>query len=104
MRFLYTLLLYPLVPWILLRLAWRSWNEPGYTQNVAERFGTYKKTAASPLIWVHAVSVGETRASQPLVEALLREYPQHYVLMTHMTPTGRDTRRELFAGSVERCY
>jgi 3-deoxy-D-manno-octulosonic-acid transferase len=104
MRALYTLLLYPLVPWILLRLMWRSWREPGYRYNLAERFGSYQKTAASPLIWVHAVSVGETRAAQPLVEALLRDYPQHYVLMTHMTPSGRDAGREIFAGSVERCY
>src|SRR5262249_12967388 len=56
------------------------------------------------LIWVHAVSVGETRAAQPLIETLLRQYPNHFMLVTHMTPTGRDAGRELFAGRVERCY
>jgi 3-deoxy-D-manno-octulosonic-acid transferase len=104
MRYFYTLLLYLLVPWVMLRLVWRSWREPGYLQNVGERFGSYRKTAGAPLIWVHAVSVGETRAAQPLVEALLRSYPQYYVLLTHMTPTGRETGRELFGGRVERCY
>ena len=78
MRYLYTLLLYLLVPWVLLRLVWRSWREPGYLQNVGERFGHYRKLAGAPLIWVHAVSVGETRAAQPLIEALLREHPQHF--------------------------
>src|SRR6185369_3732177 len=96
MRYLYTLILYLLVPWIVLRLWLRSWREPGYTQYLGERFGSYRKVAGSPLIWVHAVSVGETRAAQPLIQALLRDHPQHYVLITHMTPTGREAGRELF--------
>jgi 3-deoxy-D-manno-octulosonic-acid transferase len=104
MRYLYTLLLYLLVPWIWLRLVWRSWREPGYLQNVGERFGSYKKIAGAPLIWVHAVSVGETRSAQPLIEALLRSYPKYYVLITHMTPTGREAGRELYGGRVSRCY
>ena len=104
MRYLYTLLLYLLVPWILVRLIWRAWREPGYLRYFGERFGSYRKMAGTPLIWIHAVSVGETRAAQPLVEALLRAYPQHYVLLTHMTPTGRETGKELFGGRVERCY
>lgn len=104
MRFVYTLLLYLLVPWILLRLAWRARREPGYLRNVAERFGHYAQTPVEPLIWIHAVSVGETRAAQPLIEALLSKYPQHYVLLTHMTPTGRETGKALFGRKVERCY
>jgi 3-deoxy-D-manno-octulosonic-acid transferase len=104
MRYLYTLLLYLLVPWIMLRLVWRSWREAGYLENVGERFGNYRKTAGTPLIWVHAVSVGETRAAQPLIQALFRDYPQYYVLITHMTPTGREAGRELYGGRVERCY
>src|SRR5262249_45266807 len=91
MRFLYSLLLYLMVPLVLLRLLWRSLRESGSRQNVGERFGNYRKIAASPVIWVHAVSVGETRASQPLVDEVLRAYPEHYVLLTHMTPTGRET-------------
>ena len=104
MRLVYTLLLYLLVPWIMLRLVWRSWREAGYLENVGERFGNYRKTAGAPLIWVHAVSVGETRAAQPLIQALFRDYPQYYVLITHMTPTGREAGRELYRGHVERCY
>ena len=104
MRYLYTLLLYLLVPWIFVRLVWRALREPGYLRYVGERFGSYGKTAGTPLIWVHAVSVGETRAAQPLVEALLHAYPHYYVLLTHMTPTGRDAGRAIFGGRVARCY
>ncbi len=49
------------------------------------------------LVWVHAVSVGETRAAQPLVDALLARDAGLRVLLTHMTPTGMATGRELFA-------
>lgn len=104
MRFIYTLILYALVPWILLRLVWRTVREPGYLDFLGERFGSYRRIASAPLIWVHAVSVGETRAAQPLVEALLQQYPDHYLLITHMTPTGREAGREIYGGSVERCY
>jgi len=49
------------------------------------------------LLWIHAVSVGETRAAQPLIEALLGRDPRLHILLTHMTPTGRATGEELFA-------
>ena len=58
----------------------------------------------APTIWLHAVSVGETRAAQPLVAALRASYPEHRILFTHMTPTGRATSETLFGESVERIY
>jgi 3-deoxy-D-manno-octulosonic-acid transferase len=57
-----------------------------------------------PRIWIHAVSVGETRAAAPLVDALARRYPGHRILLTHMTPTGRATSEELFGERVERAW
>jgi 3-deoxy-D-manno-octulosonic-acid transferase len=51
---------------------------------------------------VHAVSVGETRAAQPLVDALLAQWPGCRILLTHMTPTGRATGHALFAQHGER--
>jgi 3-deoxy-D-manno-octulosonic-acid transferase len=103
-RFAYTLLLYLLLPYVLARLVWRARNQRGYLAHIAERFGYYPQDAGGPLIWVHAVSVGETRAAGPLVHALLAKYPGHRVLLTHMTPTGRDAGQELFGGNVVRCY
>ena len=103
-RFFYTLLLYLLLPYILLRLVWRARRQRGYLGHVAERFGHYAQAAGGPLIWVHAVSVGETRAAEPLIQALRGKYPQHRVLLTHMTPTGRETGEAIFGEDVIRCY
>ncbi len=103
-RFGYTLLLYALLPAVLLRLAWRARRQPAYLKQIPERFGFYRQKAARPLIWLHAVSVGETRAAVPLIKALQNRYPGHQILLTHMTPTGRETGEALFGADVLRCY
>lgn len=100
MRALYTLLLYAALPWFLARLWWRGRREPGYREHVGERFGHGAPAQDGRLIWVHAVSVGEARASAPLVRALQRAYPDHRVLVTCLTATGRETIRQVFGESV----
>jgi len=102
-RFLYSFLLYLLIPVALTRLALRGLRNRGYWHRWAERFG-FVQRLDGPVIWVHAVSVGEVRASAPLVKALARAYPGHRVLITTMTPTGSATVRELFGNSVAHCY
>jgi 3-deoxy-D-manno-octulosonic-acid transferase len=109
-RLLYSLALHGLLPYVGLRLLWRARRQPAYLQHVGERFGLYPSPPA-PLprgergvIWLHAVSVGETRAAQPLVTALRAAYPGQRILLTHMTPTGRDTSEVLFGEGVERAY
>jgi 3-deoxy-D-manno-octulosonic-acid transferase len=111
MRALYSLGWWLALPLVLVRLWWRGRKEPGYRQHVAERFGFYGGTARGqlrrPVIWIHAVSVGETRATQPLIEALLAAYPGCTILLTHMTATGRATGQALFGRSTARvvqCY
>lgn len=107
LRVLYSLLWLLALPVALLRLVWRARKEPGYVQHVGERLGAYGKLpAAGPWLWVHAVSVGETRAAQPLIDALLAHYPSHRILLTHMTPTGRQTGAQLYGGQprVMQCY
>ena len=103
-RCLYTLLLWLLLPWALLHLLWRSRKQHEYQQHWGERFGVYGRRPDQPVIWIHAVSVGETRAAQPLVAQLRGRYPGHRILFTHMTPTGRQTGAELFGDLVERVY
>jgi 3-deoxy-D-manno-octulosonic-acid transferase len=106
-RLLYSFAWWLALPLVLARLWWRGRKEPGYRRHMAERFGFYSRRPAQEILWVHAVSVGETRAAEPLVDALLREYPQHAILLTHMTPTGRATGESLFgshAGRLMQCY
>ncbi|WP_454752329.1 lipid IV(A) 3-deoxy-D-manno-octulosonic acid transferase [Cupriavidus necator] len=107
LRLIYSLLWLAVLPLALLRLAWRARKEPGYVQHVGERLGVYGNLPRKgPWLWVHAVSVGETRAAQPLIEALLGAYPHHRLLLTHMTPTGRQTGAQLFGKEprILQCY
>jgi 3-deoxy-D-manno-octulosonic-acid transferase len=103
-RFLYALAWIVAAPLILLRLLWRSRRQPGYRERIGERFGSYPPALPGPYIWIHAVSVGETRAALPLVEELRARKPGHHILVTHMTPTGRATSRDLFGDRVERAW
>jgi len=100
LRLLYTLLLYAALPWFLARLWWRGRREPGYRREIAERFGYGAPHAPGRLLWVHAVSVGEARASAPLVRALQRDHPDHEILVTCLTASGRETVKQVFGESV----
>lgn len=111
-RRLYTLAWYLLLPLVFGYLLWRSLRQPAYREHWAERLGLAggpSQAAQRPLppIWIHAVSVGETRAALPLIEALARRNPQQGFLLTHTTPTGRETGAELarrFPGRIEQAY
>ena len=96
----YSLLLWLALPLIAIRLWLRGRSEPGYRQRLSERFGRYEFKAAAPVIWLHAVSVGEVRASEPLVDALRSAYPQHAFLLTCMTAAGRDAIDQVYGGKV----
>jgi len=105
MRLVYTLLWWLLLPVLPLRLWWRGRREPGYRANVGERFGLYRGAAhATGALWIHAVSLGETRAIAPLIERLQREAPARPILLTHMTATGREAGRTLFGDRVMQAW
>ena len=86
-----------LLPVVLLRLWWRGRKDPGYRKAIAERFG-FSQGIRPGAIWIHAVSVGETRAAQPLIEAYLQEGKS--ILLTCMTPNGRRTGATIFADAI----
>ena len=95
-RLAYSLFFCFIQPLIWMRLLWRARKQPAYLRHLGERYGFYFNDAPPPakLFWLHAVSVGETRAAEPLIRALLDEFPEHSILMTHMTPTGRETGKD----------
>jgi 3-deoxy-D-manno-octulosonic-acid transferase len=104
-RLLYSLFLWLLLPYIFIRLGWRGRKQPDYLRHWGERFGFYpNRINNKPIIWLHAVSVGETRATVSLVAQLRAAYPQHQILFTHTTPTGRDTSVQLYGDAVQRVY
>ena len=103
MRLFYTLLFYLLLPFLLLRLWWRGRKAPGYRRHWAQRLGL-GPVLDRPVIWIHAVSVGETVAITPLVERLLQRYPGHRILLTNMTPTGAEQVRQRFGDRVEQRF
>lgn len=103
-HFIYTFLLTIALPFVPLKLLWRGIKQPEYLQHWKERFGFYGVKPSKPVIWIHCVSVGETRAAAPLVNILLSQYPKYSILLTHGTPTGRATSEQLFGNSVTRVY
>ena len=100
LRLLYSAVFLLLTPFVVLRLLLRSMRAPAYRRRVLERFALQRQPAAReqgrPLIWIHAVSVGETVASAPLVKTLQHDYPNHQILITCMTPTGSERILSLF--------
>jgi 3-deoxy-D-manno-octulosonic-acid transferase len=99
-----------LCPIMLLWDCWRAFKQPIYRPYRSQRWAMQlPEPINKKIIWIHAVSVGETQACAPLLRSLLMAYPKHAVLLTHMTPTGRDTGAALFAnqitqGRVQQCY
>lgn len=102
-RFLYTVLFHLLLPLVILRLLWRSLQAPAYRRRWTERFGLGAPVQDGGL-WVHAVSVGETLAAAPLVNAWRRQHPGEPVMVTTMTPTGSARVRALWGDAVNHGY
>lgn len=107
-RWGYTLLWWLALPWVVLRVILRARGEPGYRERIGERFGRYGESlppaALGGRIWIHAVSVGETRAIAPLVLRLQACRPAPAILLTHTTATGRATGYALFGDAVTQAW
>ena len=103
LHFFYSLFFRIALPFVLLRLWWIGRTNPEAFVRWQERLG-YVEAFDEPVIWVHAVSVGETIAAAPLVKALLRRNPDIPILMTAMTPTGSARARALFGDRVHYAF
>lgn len=92
------------MPFVFLKLLWRGIKAPEYKARRLERFGFFKAPKLNSPIWVHAVSVGETLAAEPIVRALLARYPERDIVITTMTPTSSERIYSLFGDDVFHVY
>lgn len=104
LRYLYTLAMYLVTPLIVLRLLARGVRYRDYHKRWRERFGFFEAPGLSGSLWVHAVSVGEVNAAEPLIKALQADYPNAPLVVTTVTPTGSERVRQLFGDSVFHVY
>ena len=111
LQILYRLLTPLALPLAKLYLKRRAKKQPAYLEHWDERFGTSPYPAPRgnrPRLWLHAVSLGETVAARPIIDAFLAEFPDADLLLTAMTPTGREAGAKIAAaypgGRVAQCY
>ncbi len=101
-RAAYSLLMRAALPLVFARYAWRARREPAYGQHWAERLGFGGAAVQPGRLWLHAVSLGETRAAAALVNELRARHPGLRLLLTHSTATGRAAGAELLrAGDAQ---
>ena len=102
-RTLYSLLFTLFLPLIFVRLAWRSLSAPDYRRGWSQRLGLkqpWQRDTRQPVIWFHAVSMGETAAASSLISQTLAAFSNHKILVTNMTPTGAAQVRRQFAEAM----
>ena len=95
--FVYSFLWIVFFPLIILYLFKRSIKEPEYRKNLKERFGFYN-FSYDKCIWIHAASLGEFRASVPLIEMLLKK--NEVIVITTLTPAGRLEIEKIFKKKI----
>ncbi len=105
MRYIYTFILFLLLPFTLIRLLVLMIRYPAYRSKWTQRLGFYSEPEiTSAVIWVHAVSVGEVEAAVQLIKALQSRYPEHRLVITTVTPTGAELVGRRFADQLTHFY
>lgn len=102
---LYSFILYLLTPFVIIRLIWLGIKNPDFWQRWNERFGFINAVDDTrPIIWIHAVSVGEVHASKPVINYLLESWKQYQLLVTTTTPTGANSIVMTYGNAVTHLY
>ncbi len=105
LRHVYTVLFALLTPALLFRLYLRARKNRHYLHRWPERLGIYHgDVPAERLIWIHAVSVGESMAAVPLIQALSETFDGIGILVTTTTPTGAETIDRMLGSAVSHVY
>jgi len=104
MRQLYSFLFYISMPFVMLRLLWRTRRNPAYAKRISERFGQIPFAVKQNGIWWHSVSMGETLAAIPLIKLFQKNHPDIPILVTTMTPSGSEQVIKNLDESVQHVY
>ena len=104
MRALYSILIYLLTPAMLLFFLFRGLKDRDWLKRWGERFGDFNATFSVRGIVVHAASVGEVNAAEPLIRAILKRWPDLPLTVTCFTPTGSQRIQSLFGEAVHHVY
>src|SRR5262249_26324262 len=98
---LFTISFVLLLPWFL----FRALRDGKYVAGFRERLGNLTpKESEKPRIWIHCVSVGETRAARSLLLELKQLLPSHSIVVSTTTLTGQALARELFKTDADRVF
>jgi len=92
------------MPFVFLKLVWRGYKATEYRARKLERFGFFKEPNIKDSIWVHAVSVGEVLAAEPIIREIQKRYPEKNIVVTSMTPTSSALITKLFGDTVFHVY
>ena len=91
---IYNIIVYLILPLTIIKLVYRGIKNKDYLRGWSERFAIYPESEKNKwlkrkTLWIHCVSVGETKAIYTLLEQLQKKYPRAHFLITHGTPTGK---------------
>src|SRR5687768_12334119 len=77
-----------------------------YASGFSQRLGDYPQFVhdSRPVIWLHCVSVGEINAARPLVDAILKQFSGHRLVISTTTKTGQELAQKLFAGKTAAIF
>lgn len=103
-RLVYTILFALCMPFVFLKLLWRGYKAPEYKARKLERFGFFKAPDLNRSIWVHAVSVGEVLAAEPIIKEIQQRFPDRDIVVTSMTPTSSEQIRKRLGDRVFHVY
>lgn len=103
MRFIYICIAYLIAPLFVGAMLLRGFRDRMHWRGFSQRFG-FGQPVRARSIWVHAVSVGEVQAGVPLVEALLKRFPDIPLVLTTVTSTGRARAEALFGSRADVRY
>ena len=105
LRLFYTVSLYFLTPFLLLRTLLRSIRVSQHGNRWYQRFGFIPKIPSHrQVVWIHCVSVGETLAAVPLIKKIQADYPDRILVVTTTTLTGSERVKSIFSDDVYHVY